>query len=42
VIEAGADGVSVISALSLAKDPRAAATELLRVVDAALAKRAGK
>ena len=42
VIEAGADGVSVISALSLAKDPRAAAAELLRVVDAALAKRAGK
>jgi thiamine-phosphate pyrophosphorylase len=40
VIEAGADGVSVISALSLAKDPRAATAELLRVVDAALAKRA--
>ena len=40
VIEAGADGVSVISALSLAKDPKAAAAELLRVVDAALAKRA--
>ncbi len=39
VIEAGADGVSVISALSLAKDPRAATQELLRVVDAALAKR---
>jgi thiamine-phosphate pyrophosphorylase len=39
VIEAGADGVSVISALSMAPDPRAAATELLRVVDAALAKR---
>ena len=36
VIEAGADGVSVISALSLARDPRAAASELLRVVDAAL------
>ena len=42
VIEAGADGVSVISALSLAKDPRAAAVEILRVVDAALAKRATK
>jgi len=42
VIDAGADGVSVISALSLAKDPRAAAQELLRVVDAALAKRTGK
>jgi thiamine-phosphate pyrophosphorylase len=42
VIEAGADGVSVISALSLAKDPRAATQELLRVVDAALGKRARK
>ena len=40
VIEAGADGVSVISALSLANDPRAATAELLRVVDAALGKRA--
>jgi len=40
VIEAGADGVSVISALSLAADPRVAARDLLRVVDAALAKRA--
>jgi thiamine-phosphate pyrophosphorylase len=39
VIEAGADGVSVISALSMTKDPRAAARELLGVVDAALAKR---
>jgi thiamine-phosphate pyrophosphorylase len=39
VIEAGADGVSVISALSMAKDPKAAAAELLRVVDAALSKR---
>jgi len=39
VIEAGADGVSVISALSLAKDPRAATTEMLHVVDAALARR---
>jgi thiamine-phosphate pyrophosphorylase len=39
VIEAGADGVSVISALSLAKDPKAAAADILRVVDAALAKR---
>jgi thiamine-phosphate pyrophosphorylase len=39
VIEAGADGVSVISALSMAKDPQAAARELLGVVDAALAKR---
>ena len=39
VIEAGADGVSVISALSLAKDPGVAAAELLRVVNIALAKR---
>jgi thiamine-phosphate pyrophosphorylase len=39
VIEAGADGVSVISALSTAKNPRAAAAELLRVVDGALARR---
>ena len=42
VIEAGADGVSVISALSLAKDPKAATQELLRVVEVALAKRARK
>ena len=42
VIEAGADGVSVISALSLAKNPQAAARELLGVVDAALAKRGGR
>lgn len=39
VIEAGADGVSVISALSLARDPAAAARELLGVVDAAVKKR---
>jgi thiamine-phosphate pyrophosphorylase len=42
VIEAGADGVSVISALSMAPDPHAAAADLLRVVDAALAKRNNK
>jgi thiamine-phosphate pyrophosphorylase len=42
VIEAGADGVSVISALSMAKDPKAAAVDLLRAVDAALAKRKAK
>lgn len=42
VIEAGADGVSVISALSLAPDPEKEARELLGVVDAALAKRAKK
>jgi len=39
VIEAGADGVSVISALSMARDPKAAAAELLHVVDMALSKR---
>lgn len=39
VIAAGADGVSVISALSLAPDPAAAARDLRAVVDAALKKR---
>ena len=39
VIAAGADGVAVISALSLVSDPEAAARELRRIVDAALAKR---
>lgn len=39
VIAAGADGVSVISALSRAADPTAAARELRAVVDAALARR---
>lgn len=39
VIAAGADGVSVISALSLAADPAAAARELRGIVDAALAQR---
>jgi len=39
VIEAGADGVSVISALSRVADPRKAAQDMLRVVDDALAKR---
>ncbi len=39
VIAAGADGVAVISALSLAPDPAAAARDLRAVVDAALAKR---
>jgi thiamine-phosphate pyrophosphorylase len=42
VIEAGADGVSVISTLSLARDPKAATQELLRVVKVALAKRVRK
>ena len=36
VIEAGADGVAVISALSMKPDPEAAARELRGVVDAAL------
>ncbi len=40
VIAAGADGVSVISALSLAGDPEAAAHELRAIVDAALEARA--
>ena len=39
VIEAGADGVAVISALSLAPDPAAAARVLRAIVDATLAKR---
>jgi thiamine-phosphate pyrophosphorylase len=39
VIEAGADGVAVISALSLVPDPAAAARVLRAIVDAALAKR---
>jgi thiamine-phosphate pyrophosphorylase len=39
VIEAGADGVAVISALSLAADPAKAAQDLLGVVDGALERR---
>jgi thiamine-phosphate pyrophosphorylase len=39
VIGAGADGVAVISALSLASDPAAAARGLRQIVDAMLAKR---
>jgi thiamine-phosphate pyrophosphorylase len=39
VIAAGADGVSVISALSMKADPRAAAKELRGIVDAALARK---
>lgn len=39
VIEAGADGVAVISALSLAPDPAAAARALRGIVDEALARR---
>jgi thiamine-phosphate pyrophosphorylase len=41
VIAAGADGVSVISTLSLAADPSAAAKSLRAVVDRALAQRNG-
>ncbi len=39
VIAAGADGVAVISALSLAPDPAAAARGLREMVDAMLAKK---
>jgi thiamine-phosphate pyrophosphorylase len=39
VIAAGADGIAVISALSLAPDPAAAARTLRAIVDATLAKR---
>lgn len=39
VIGAGADGIAVISALSLTPDPAAAARNLRGIVDAALAKR---
>jgi thiamine-phosphate pyrophosphorylase len=38
-VAAGADGVAVISALSLQADPQAAARALRAVVDAALAQR---
>jgi thiamine-phosphate pyrophosphorylase len=41
VIAAGANGVAVISAISLAPDPAAAARTLRAIVDAALAKRGG-
>ena len=39
VIAAGADGVAIISALSLAPDPQAAAQKLRSIVDGALAQR---
>ena len=39
-IAAGADGIAVISALSRATDPQAAARELRAIVDAALRQRA--
>ena len=41
-IAAGADGVAVISAISLQSDPRAAAQKLRAAVDSALAKRHGR
>jgi thiamine-phosphate pyrophosphorylase len=41
VIGAGADGVAVISALSLGADPRNAARELRAIVDSAIGKRVG-
>ena len=39
IIAAGADGVAVISALSMQKDPQAAARQLRAIVDKALAQR---
>jgi len=42
VVAAGADGVAVISALSLAPDPREAARNLRGVVDRALAQRGAR
>lgn len=42
VIAAGADGIAVISALSLAPDPAAAATELREIVDRALMQRGSR
>jgi len=39
VIGAGADGIAVISALSLASEPAAAARDLRKIVDGVLAKR---
>jgi thiamine-phosphate pyrophosphorylase len=42
VIAAGADGVAVISAISLAADPGAATRELRAIIDRALAKRSGR
>ncbi len=41
VIGAGANGIAVISAISLAPDPAAAARTLRHIVDTALAKRGG-
>src|SRR5258708_18590556 len=39
VIAAGADGIAVISALSMVSDPQAAARDLRAIVEVALAKR---
>lgn len=41
VVAAGADGVAVVSALCAARDPRAAAAELLRRIEAARQERCG-
>jgi thiamine-phosphate pyrophosphorylase len=41
-IDAGADGVAVISSLSMQDDPQAAARELRHIVDQALAKRGAR
>jgi thiamine-phosphate pyrophosphorylase len=42
VIGAGADGIAVVSAVTAAKDPEAAARALRQIVDAAQAKREGR
>jgi thiamine-phosphate pyrophosphorylase len=42
VIAAGADGVAMISALSLANDPAQAAHDLRKIVDGALSRRSGR
>jgi thiamine-phosphate pyrophosphorylase len=42
VIRAGADGIAVISAVTAARDPEAAARALRQIVDAAQAKREGR
>jgi len=39
VMQAGVDGIAVVSAIAAAEDPRAAAGELRRIVDRVLAKR---
>ena len=42
IVEAGADGVAVISALSWAPDPAAAARDMRQIVDTVLAKRGAR